>query len=70
MLNIRNCKTEYLENPIGIDVLHPRFSWMLESDKRGCVQKNYQITVISEGNLIWDSGVVEDSEHQRVRYDG
>ncbi|MBQ6812493.1 MAG: family 78 glycoside hydrolase catalytic domain [Agathobacter sp.] len=70
MLNVRSCKTEYLENPIGIDAAHPRFSWMLESDKRGCVQKNYQITVISEGNLIWDSGIVEDGKQQRIRYDG
>lgn len=34
--SIRVCdlKSEYQTNPIGIDVA-PRFSWRLESDKRG-----------------------------------
>ena len=25
-------KTEYLDNPLGIDVVHPRLSWMIEGD--------------------------------------
>ena len=31
-LIIKDCKTEYRTNPLGIDAVHPRFSWKLESD--------------------------------------
>lgn len=35
-----NLKCEYLQNPIGIDELHPRFTWQIRSEEYGILQKN------------------------------
>ena len=57
-----NLRTEYLENPVGIDVVRPRFSWILEHTERGQKQTAYQVLVsltpeIKTGD-VWDSGRV------------
>jgi len=61
--------TEYLENPLGIDVPQPRFSWQFHSDRRGARQSAYQIQVadsldaLTSGKPnIWDSGRVASDE--------
>ena len=60
-LVIKNLRCEYLENPLGIDVLNPRLSWISKSDKRGQVQKAYQILVAStQQNLASDIGDLWD----------
>lgn len=74
---VRGCRTEYLENPLGIDVLAPRLFWRLESDKMKVRQTAYQIIVASaketleqaEGD-IWDSGRVSGSESAHIVYEG
>ncbi len=38
-------RCEYRVDPLGIDVVHPRLSWVLESDKRDQVQTGYQVRV-------------------------
>jgi alpha-L-rhamnosidase len=38
-----NLRCEYLENPVGIDVKKPRFSWMLNHSDRGQTQSAYQV---------------------------
>ena len=49
-------KTEYLKNPLGIDIKNPRIFWNCEDGKK---QSAYQI--VSDK---WDSGKVEtDSMH-------
>lgn len=58
---IRDFRIEYRENPIGIDVI-PRFSWKLESEKQNVVQAGYQIQVISQGKMAWDSGHVDSGQ--------
>ncbi len=70
-------RTEYRENPLGIDVLRPRLSWALESDRRGDRQTAYQILVASELHALdsdrgdlWDSGRVEGGESLNVEYAG
>jgi alpha-L-rhamnosidase len=40
-------RCEYRVNPLGIDVLKPRLSWEMKSDRRGEVQTAYQILVAS-----------------------
>lgn len=70
MLRIYNLRTEYLTNPVGVDATHPRFSWKLESNKRGVFQTSYRIQAKADGKLIWDSGVVESEENLRIRYAG
>ena len=46
-------KTEYLSDPLGIDVLHPRLMWNCEG---GATQTAYQIVTDD-----WDSGRVESA---------
>ena len=70
-------RCEYLVNPLGIDVVKPRLSWVLESKERGQKQVAYQILVASsrekldkdEGDL-WDSGKVDSVQSIHVEYQG
>ncbi|MGC4102889.1 alpha-L-rhamnosidase [Ferruginibacter sp.] len=76
-VNIKNLRCEMLDNPLGIDVPQPRFSWQLESNQRNVIQQSYQLIVSSsedklkagEGD-IWSSGVVNDSRSLLVSYSG
>ena len=75
-----NLRCEYLINPIGIDVMNPRFSWILaetKSDKKNIKQKAYQLQVgTAINNLlngepnIWDSGFVISSRSIQIPYEG
>ncbi len=51
-------RTEYLKNPLGIDIRQPRLMWNCEG---GVTQKAYQI--VTEH---WDSGRVESASMQAV----
>ena len=73
-------RCEYLENPLGIDVVRPRLSWVLlsrEAGQRDQHQAAYQILVASsperlardEGDL-WDSGKVQSDQSIQVVYAG
>jgi hypothetical protein len=44
-LSIQSLLVENKVNPIGLDVLNPRFSWQLASDKRNVMQTAYEIRV-------------------------
>ncbi len=64
-------------NPIGIDVLSPRFSWQLLSDKRNIMQSAYEIRVGADlpsltknKNIIWNSGKVSSDSSVHVVYKG
>src|SRR5450432_3677921 len=67
-LNVAGLRTEYKEDPIGIDVTQPRLSWQLQSlqtNERSVSQAAYQVRVASSQrelqlgrNLVWDSGEV------------
>ena len=76
-LNVVELKCEYTEDPLGIDVTQPRFSWILKSDSRGQMQSAYQVLVASsEKNLKagigdkWDSGKQESGQSGNVVYQG
>ncbi len=45
ILKVQNLRTEYHENPSGLDVEKPRFSWTLDGDGRNRAQSAYQIVV-------------------------
>lgn len=38
-------RCEYLVNPLGVDAMHPRLTWMLDDDRQGARQTAYQIFV-------------------------
>jgi alpha-L-rhamnosidase len=69
-------KVERKREPLGIDLRHPRFSWVVESDERSTAQESYRIrvatsvTALDEGDLVWDSGVVASDASYDVAYDG
>src|SRR5258706_12108458 len=76
-LAVVRLRTEYKENPLGIDVRKPRLSWQLQAPGRGVVQSAYQIRVArSAGGLgggsdqVWDSGRVTSDESTQRAYDG
>ena len=76
-LKITKLRCEYLKNPLGIDAVKPRLSWILESSDRGQKQTAYRIIVSSsEENLekdigdLWDSGKVESDRTHQIIYDG
>ena len=54
-------RTEYLVNPIGIDIRHPRLLWNCEG---GTKQTAYRIVAKSYGKIVWDSGkIASESMH-------
>ena len=40
-------RCEYLVNPLGIDAVRPRLSWIVQSGEREQVQTAYQVLVAS-----------------------
>lgn len=50
-----NLKTEYLIDPIGIDIRHPRLFWNCEG---GTKQTAYRIVAKTDEQIVWDSGKV------------
>ncbi|MFA9455330.1 family 78 glycoside hydrolase catalytic domain [Halalkalibacter sp. AB-rgal2] len=74
---MNNLRVEYQNNPIGVDIEKPRFSWEIASGVRGQQQTAYRILVAtSSDNLtpesadVWDSGKVESNESVAVQYEG
>ena len=72
-----NLKVEYRENPMGIDMPDPRFSWILEGKERGVGQSAYQIQVAGDrealnnsGAKMWDPGKISDDQSVNVAYEG
>ena len=59
-----NLKTEYLINPVGIDIKNPRLMWNCEGGKK---QTAYRIVAVSDGKTVWDSGKVLSSS-MRAEY--
>lgn len=65
MIKAISLRTEYLKNPIGIDVASPRLSWNVEGAVR---QTAYQIIASEDGKILWDSGKVRSSRMAGVPY--
>lgn len=67
----RNCRPialrcEYQDNPVGIDVLTPRLSWVIDDHRLNARQTAYQI--VSDNG--WDSGRVKSDQSIQVAYIG
>ena len=76
-LSVDHLRCEYLDNPLGIDVLEPRFNWRIESTQRMQKQTAYHILVASSRALLdenkgdlWDSGKVTSDQSIQVVYAG
>ncbi|UQZ81832.1 Bacterial alpha-L-rhamnosidase [Paenibacillus konkukensis] len=76
-MKITDLKTEYFENPLGLDTRKPRFSWIMESEAYGLVQTAYQVMAATsvqrlkdDAPDVWDSGKVLSDQSVHVEYDG
>ena len=63
-------RTEYLVNPLGLDCLKPRFSWLMVDDRRGARQSAWQVRVTTGMATVWDSGKVETADTSQIEYAG
>ncbi|WP_158827511.1 alpha-L-rhamnosidase [Mucilaginibacter lacusdianchii] len=76
-IQLQNLRCEMLVDPQGIDAIHPRLSWQINSDERGVLQTAYHVLVASspqklaanQGDL-WDSKKVGSGESVMVTYAG
>ncbi len=64
MLTLTHLRCEYATDPIGIDVAHPRLSWIVQADGRDQWQSAYQILAATSRERLetqadlWDSGKI------------
>ena len=70
-------RCEYAVNPIGVDVIQPRFSWILKHSERARIQSAYRILIASTPEIlsrdtgdIWDSKKVKSEKSVNVEYHG
>lgn len=73
----KNLRVEYLENPLGIDIMNPRLFWEVNDTRRGAVQSAFQILVSSNSDKlkngeadIWNSGKINSDQSTHIVYDG
>lgn len=71
-LSVQRPLIENQSNPLGIDILNPRFSWQLSYDKRNILQTAYEIKVGLTGTkkVLWNSGKVPSGQSVQVSYTG
>ena len=66
-------RCEYRVNPLGIDVVQPRLSWVLEATDpkaHNLKQSAYHIVVTSGANTLWDTGKVVSDQSIQIVYRG
>lgn len=75
--SVGGLRCEHEEGPVGIDVAHPRLSWLIESGERGVMQEAYEILVATDEALledgvgdVWSSGRTESEQSTWVEYQG
>jgi alpha-L-rhamnosidase len=66
MIQAINLKTEYLIDPIGIDIKTPRLFWNVAGGKK---QTAYSLVLKTCGEVVWKSGKVS-SNQMRADYAG
>ncbi len=79
-VTVGQLRCEYLDDPLGIDVVQPRLSWIVSADQRDARdqrQSAYQVLVASsrealEANQgdLWDSHQVNSDQSIQVHYAG
>jgi alpha-L-rhamnosidase len=74
---VDSLRVESLVDPVGLDEVSPRFSWILHSDRLNAKQVGYRIVVatdpasLAEGKTkVWDSGKVTSAANTQVEYAG
>jgi alpha-L-rhamnosidase len=76
MATVAALRTDYIDRPLGLENLRPRFSWTIEGEGRDLRQSAYRVQVaaheaaLADGDWLWDSGRVVSSRSLDVVYDG
>ena len=68
-------RCEYLNNPLGMDAVHPVLSWQSDNTERNWHQSAYQILVASSTARlsspdVWDGGKQNSAESNGIVYGG
>jgi alpha-L-rhamnosidase len=72
MLKAIKLKTEYLKNPVGIDINKPEFGWNLEGFSKK--QTAYEIRAahseeeLEKGAYVWESGKINSTSMTHIPY--
>jgi len=76
-LSVTHLRCEYKTNPMSTDVLQPRLSWEIQSNKRNVLQTAYEIRASEDikklqanKDLIWSTGKVQSDQSIHVVYNG
>ncbi|TVQ00373.1 MAG: alpha-L-rhamnosidase [Balneolaceae bacterium] len=76
-LSVEQLRTEYRINPVGIDEVKPRLSWIIQSNLNNTEQVAYQLQVVksepvfdSAEYLVWDTGKIESNRSVQKIYEG
>ncbi len=73
MLEVFDVRTEYRQDPLGIDAEKPRLSWKIRSSESNVLQTAYEITASSDRGgqaVIWNSGRIASDASQHVLWEG
>ncbi|HKZ36334.1 MAG TPA: glycoside hydrolase family 78 protein, partial [Chryseolinea sp.] len=76
-LQMKELTCEDQDNPIGIDIKIPYFSWKLVSSQRNIKQKTYEIRTSTDANalvkgknILWQTGAVSSDQSIHIPYSG
>jgi alpha-L-rhamnosidase len=74
-LALKDLTVEHKKNPVGIDVLQPRFSWKISGTGNDILQTAYSIRVatdqkFSSAKTVWQSGKISSDESVLLAYQG
>lgn len=67
---ITDLKVEHQREVLGLDIAHPRFSWILKSEQKNTMQTAYQIVVKAGEETVWHSQVCKSSQSIEIEYAG
>jgi alpha-L-rhamnosidase len=76
-ISVIDLRCESLTNPLSIGTAVPRFSWKLQSDRRGTKQTAYRVIVSdnikdikNEKGDFWDSGKIFSDQSENILFHG
>ncbi|UZR98611.1 family 78 glycoside hydrolase catalytic domain [Chondrinema litorale] len=62
-LKVYDLRCDYLKNPLGIDNLHPQFSWKISSQKKHIIQQSFEIQIAQTiGDLVTGKSLLFDAK--------
>ncbi|MDB5024931.1 MAG: hypothetical protein JWP78_2686 [Mucilaginibacter sp.] len=73
VISLTDLRIERMAEPMGVEAIHPQFSWQIKSNKRAFIQSAYDIMVASSLKLlqnniadVWNSGKVASDKQNGI----